>query len=198
MKIHVLPGIHTGAVSSVEGLLPYLKAFDVVWVDYGFILGIETRLVNPLIMHTMLPYINKGDLLVGHSNGAAIAYMLMQAGAPVGGCVFINGALEQRITRSVGVGFIDCFWNPGDDITEVADIGEKLGIDSPVWGPMGHGGYIGTDPAITNINCGVTAGMPVVSGHSDFFTPSKLIAWGPYLAARIVGHLAAVPVAVHG
>jgi hypothetical protein len=196
MRIHVLPGIHTGAVSCVEGLLPYLTAagFEVVWVDYGFILGIETRLVNPLILHTMLPYIAKGDLLLGHSNGAAIAYTVMQAGAPVKGCVFINGALEQRITRSVGVDFIECLWNPGDDITEVAAIGQKIGIDSPVWGAMGHGGYIGTDSAITNINCGATPGLPAVSGHSDFFTTAKLAAWGPYLVNSIRARLG-VPVA---
>jgi hypothetical protein len=189
MRIHVFPGIHTGAASCVEGLLPYLKTagFDVVWVDYGFILGIETRLVNPLIVHSVLPYIEKGDILCGHSNGAAIAYLLMQAGAPIKGCVFINGALEQRITRSVGVEFIDCYWNPGDDITEVAEIGAKLGIDSPVWGAMGHGGYIGADAAITSINCGATSGMPVVSGHSDFFAPPKLMNWGPFLAKRLAG-----------
>jgi hypothetical protein len=187
MRVHLLPGIHTAAVSCVEGLIPYLTAggFDVVWVDYGFILGIETKLVNPLIYRSVHPYIAKGDILIGHSNGAAIAYLEMQAGAPVVGCVFINGALEQRITRSVGVEFIDCYWNPGDDITEVAAIGQAIGITSPVWGQMGHAGYIGTDPAITNINCGASTGMPIVSGHSDFFTLSKLAVWGPYLVNRL-------------
>ena len=191
MKVHLVPGIHTGATSCVEGLIPYLTGagLDVAWVDYGFVLGLETRLVNPLIVHTALPYIEKGSILCGHSNGAAIAYLLMQAGAPVKGCVFINGALEQRITRSVGVEFIDCFWNPNDDITEVAEIGAKLGIDCPVWGAMGHGGYIGTDPAITSINCGATPDMPVVSGHSDFFSPLKLQTWGPFLAKRLIANL---------
>jgi hypothetical protein len=192
MRVHLLPGIHTEAVSCVEGLIPYLAAggFDVTFVDYGFILGIETRLVNPLILHTMLPYVGKGDILIGHSNGAAIAYQLMQGGAPVRGCVFINGALERRITRSVGVEFIDCYWNPGDEITEVAELGERIGITSPVWGAMGHAGYDGADAAIGSINCGATAGEPVVCGHSDFFTPAKVAAWGPYLTGRLTAHLA--------
>jgi hypothetical protein len=154
-------------------------------VDYGFVLGLETKLSNPLVWRTMLPFIEPGSVLIGHSNGAAIAYDLMNAGAKVRGCVFINGALDPRITRAVGVDFIDVYFNNGDQITEVAQIAEDLNLTDPVWGQMGHAGYWGTDPSITNINCGATPNMPVVSGHSAFFEPTNLQAWGPFLAKRL-------------
>lgn len=174
-------------MSCVEGLIPYLTqvGLEVTYVDYGFVLGLETKLSNPLVWRTMHPFIEDGDILIGHSNGAAISYDLMNAGAKVKGCVFINGALDPRITRAVGVEFIDVYYNPGDTITEVAQLAAQLGWTDPVWGQMGHVGYWGTDKAITSINCGATPNMPVVSGHSDFFTPTNLQAWGPFLAKRL-------------
>lgn len=172
----------------MENLIPYLVAagLQVTYIDYGYILGLETKLANPLVWRTMLPFVEPGSILVGHSNGAAICYDLMNAGARVKGCVFINGALDPRITRAVDVSFIDVLYNPGDTITEVAEIASVLGITDPSWGMMGHIGYWGTDPNIHSINCGATPNMPVVSGHSDFFEPHNIARWGPYEAQRIV------------
>lgn len=191
MRVLVVHGIHTAVGDPVvEGLLPYLKAagLDPVYVDYGWIAGVETRIANPLIVDTMLPFVNPGDIYVGHSNGCAIGYDLMRLGAPLAGAVFINGALEQTIARPANVRWIDVYFNSGDQITEAAKIGAAIGVTDPVWGELGHAGYSGTDRAITNINCGATLDMPRVSGHSDIFTPAKLAQWGPYIARRILSH----------
>lgn len=186
--IHLIHGIHTQGVSPVQGLIPYLKAadFDVRYPDYGWIAGVETRIANPIICGSLLPYIAPDDILIGHSNGCAIAYSLMRLGAKVAGAVFINGALEQSITRLAP--WIDVYFNPGDDITQAAKIGAAIGLTDKIWGQLGHAGYSGTDPKITNINCGTARGMPLVSGHSDFFTPAKLAAWAPFLIDRIRAH----------
>jgi hypothetical protein len=184
--IHLIHGIHTEGDSPVLGLLPYLASLDQVkYPDYGYILGVETRIVNPIIVGTLRGYISPGDIIIGHSNGCAVAYDLMRAGAPVKGLVLINAAVEQTIVRSAGVEWIDVYFNSGDEITEAARVGQKLGIVDPVWGEMGHAGYKGSDLEIHNIDCGRTPGMPVVQGHSDFFTPEKLKAWGPWLEARL-------------
>jgi hypothetical protein len=137
----------------------------------------------------MLPFIEEGSILIGHSNGAAILYDLMNAGAKVKGCVFINGALDPRITRAVGVSFIDVYYNPGDTITQVAQLAADLNLTDPVWGQMGHIGYWGSDPSITSTNCGATPGMPVVCGHSAFFEPANLQAWAPFLTKRLTERL---------
>lgn len=186
MTIHLIHGIHTEGVSPVEGLIPYLVPYAVKYPDYGYILGLETRIVNPLIIGTLLPYIAKDDIIIGHSNGCAIAYSLINSGAPVAGAIFINAALQQDIICRAP--WIDVYYNPGDDITEAAKLGAELGIDDPVWGAMGHGGYLGNDKRVTNYNCGATPAMPLVCGHSDFFTPSKLAAWGPFLAKNLQSH----------
>lgn len=190
MKIHLVHGIHTAGVSPVQGLIPFLTAagFDVRYPDYGWIAGLETRFANPIICGALLPYIEPDDILIGHSNGCAIAYdLLSRRGAKVAGAIFINGALEQSIAALAP--WIDVYFNPGDNITEAAKLGAALHVTDTLWGMMGHAGYDGKDPAITNFNCGSTPGMPVVSGHSDFFTPAKLAAWAPWLINRIRSHV---------
>jgi pimeloyl-ACP methyl ester carboxylesterase len=193
VKVVLLPGIHTEAVSCVEGLIPYLVAggFAVTYVDYGYVFGLETRLSNPLVWRTVHPFIEPGTILIGHSNGAAICYDLMNAGAKVTGLVLINAALDPRMTRAVGVSWIDVYYNPGDQITEVAQVAEQLGLTDPVWGEAGHVGYWGTDAEIHSINCGASPNMPVVSGHSAFFEPANLKGWGPYLTNRLTAYASA-------
>ena len=188
--IHFIHGIRTEPTSPVKGLVPYLVAagLEVTYPDYGFELAIETRVVNAMIEGTLLHYIKPGDILIGHSNGCAIAYHLLLLGAPAAGAVFINGALETSIIRpGAQCGFIDVYWNPGDTVTEIAKLGAQLGIYDSMWGELGHSGYQGKDPNITSFNCGATTSMPVVSGHSDFFTPNNLKVWGPFLANRLKG-----------
>lgn len=193
--IHLIHGIHYEPTSEVIGLIPYLTAagFEVAYPNYGYEMALETRIINPMLQGSLLPYIRSGDILIGHSNGCAIAYALMQAGAPAAGAVFINGALETTITRPGSCKFIDVYFNPGDDITVAARIAADIGIVSPIWGELGHSGYSGNDPAICDFNCGHTPSMPVVAGHSDFFTPSKLAAWAPFLAKRLKDHTCAQP-----
>jgi hypothetical protein len=189
MVIHLIHGIHTQGDTPVEGLITYMKDFETRYPDYGFILGVETRIVNPIIVGSLLPYIAPEDIVIGHSNGCAIAYDLMNRGVEMAGAVFINAALEQDIIRPKTIPWIDIYYNQGDEITEAAKLGAKLGVTDIVWGEMGHAGYLGNDPEITSYNCGATGGMPIVSGHSDFFTPTKLASWGPFVYAKIQAHL---------
>ena len=100
MQIHLIHGIHTKNEDPVvKQLIPYLETIGlkVNYPDYGFILGLETKRMNPLIVGTILPYINQNDIIIGHSNGCAIAYGLMNQGANPVGLVFINGALTQQL-----------------------------------------------------------------------------------------------------
>ena len=190
--IHLIHGIHTEPTSHVKGLVGYLveAGLEVSYPDYGFEWALETRLVNTMIEGALFPYIDPGDVLVGHSNGCAMAYHLALMGAPVKGLVLINGALETTIRRPGSVEWIDVYFNPGDTITEAAALGERLGLVDPLWGELGHAGYSGDDKAIVPIDCSATPNMPRVWGHSDFFTPApQLKAWGPYSSSRIKAKL---------
>jgi hypothetical protein len=187
--IHLLHGIHTDGPSWIEGFIEYLVPLAVSYPDYTWIAALETRVVNPIIVGCLKPYIAPGDVLICHSNGCAIGYDIMNAGAKMAGAVFINAALERNIVRPAGVGWIDVYFNNGDDITEAAMCAQRLGLVDKVWGEMGHAGYSGTDPKITSIDCGATPGEPFVSGHSDLGTPSKFAWWGPLIANRIKTNL---------
>ena len=183
--IHLIHCIHTGGPSPVEGLLAYLPPGKVYYPDYGYILGIESRLVNPLIVGALLPYIAPGDTLIGHSNGAAICQELMNRGAPARSAIYINAALERNIVRPAQCGAIDVYYNAGDELTEIAALGARAGLVDTAWGEMGHAGYSGTDKLIMNFDCANMPPLPVVWGHSDFFSAGNLSVWGPFLGARV-------------
>lgn len=182
--IHLIHGIHTSGPSTLTGFLALLAPGSAKYPDYGYIYGVETRFMNPVIVGTLKPYVGPEDILICHSNGCAIAYDLMHTGITMGGAIFINAALQQNIMRPSGCPWIDVYFNSGDEITEAAKIGAQLGLVDPVWGEMGHAGYLGHDPEITNIDCGRTMGMPALSGHSDFGIPAKFAEWGPYALDR--------------
>ena len=186
MTTHVFHGIHTPTGDpTVERLLPFLSG-DVRYPDYGYILGLQTKFANPIIVGVLSPYIQDGDILIGHSNGAALCYELARStGKKVGLCL-INAALNAYVPIPPNVVFMDTYFNPGDDITEVARIAAALAI-SPVdvlWGEMGHTGYEGKDSRGAALNCGAYPQMPIISGHSDIFTPDHISPWGPFIDAR--------------
>lgn len=187
MRVHLIHGIHTAGAGPISQFAPLLRArgFKVVDPDYGWIAGLETRIVNPIIRGAIFPYIEPGDICIGHSNGCAIIYDLMKIGAPIQGAVFINAALEREIVLPPAVRWLDVHFNKDDDITIAAQIAEKLHLVDPVWGEMGHAGYLGTDKRIANFDDQAGAGMPIVRWHSGFFEPANFVAWGPFEVDRI-------------
>jgi len=195
-RVHVVHGIldPVGKAGLLK-LVPYLQqaGFDVRVPDYGLITAVETRIANPIIVRTLRPYVEPGDLYIGHSNGCAIGYDLIRGeGARPAGVVFINGALERDIELP-GPMWADVYYNAGDEATVAAVASAALGLSDPVWGDMGHSGYSGSNPNVTNINCGWVGrkyeGLPLVSGHSDIFTDGKVEAWAPYIVNRVLAHI---------
>jgi len=185
MKIHLIHGIRSVGQVSVDELVPYLTGFEIAYPDYGYILELETKIVNSIIVGAILPYVATDDVLVGHSNGCAVAFEVMSRLNKVGGAVFINAALRQDVVRPPSCPWIDVYFNAGDQITELAAVGARLGIVDGLWGEMGHAGYDGPDPQITNIDCCDERNMPMVWGHSAIFEKKNISAWGPYIAERI-------------
>lgn len=189
MKVHVVHGILDPVGSSgLLKLVPYLQqaGFDCRVPDYGLITAVETRIANPIIRRTLQPYIEPGDVYIGHSNGCAIGYGLS---TDLAGMVLINAALERDIYLPQPM-WADVYFNEGDDATVAAKLAAAIGIVDPVWGAMGHAGYSGAEHRIGNVNCGTPPdGLPAVSGHSDIFTAGKVEHWAPYIVARLKLHL---------
>lgn len=166
---------------------------QVLHPDYGYILAAETRRINPIVVGLLAPYVETGDILIGHSNGCAIIYDMLFALSEKqiipSGFIFINGALKQRITVPAGIGWGLVLYNEDDTITSVAEIAAFFHTAPRTWGEMGHGGYIGVDARIENVDEKKSIGMPAVSGHSAFFTAANLPVWGDWLGKYIVRKL---------
>jgi hypothetical protein len=190
LHVQLIHGIRTGGPAQApELLIPWLtgSGWDVKYPDYGYEFEFETKIVNAMIVGAIQPFVEADTIMIGHSNGCAIIYELMARKTVMAGAVFINGALTQNLVRPEWVPWIDVYWNAGDEITEAAKFGASIGIFDHDWGELGHAGYAGSDPAITNIDCGHTPSLPPVSGHSDIF--AKLYAWGPEIVRRIKAHV---------
>jgi hypothetical protein len=194
MRIHLIHGIHTDLSNpSVGAMVPYLEksGIQVCAPDYGYILAAETRRINPMIVHVLKPYIETGDVLIGHSNGCAIIVDLVEELAKQrvhpAGLIFINAALDQRITIAPGVGWFRVYYNPGDTVTEIARIAAMFGTAPRTWGEMGHGGYLGDDKRLDgNIDCSQAQPLPMLNGHSDMFTPTHIAPWADEVEGFIV------------
>lgn len=199
MRVHVVHGILSPVgTSGLLGLVPFLQAagFECRVPDYGYITATETRIVNPLIWRSIRPYVEPGDVFIGHSNGCAIGYELAQAGAGFAGAAFINAALRRDAVPPAPT-WLDVYYNAGDLATVAAVASAAAGFSDCVWGDMGHAGPADWDMSgrVIGIDCGDdfherVQGLPRVSGHSDIFTPAKLASWGPYIVKRIQQRLA--------
>jgi hypothetical protein len=191
-RAHIVHGIMDRVgTAGLLGLVPYLEMGGISCLvpDYGWIDGLEAHLVNPLLSRTLRPYVQPGDLWIGHSNGCAIGYEVMAAGAPLGGMVLINPALDPDLDMPDRF-WTDVYFNQGDEATVAAQLGRALGLTDRVWGEMGHSGYQGDCPSVHNVNCGAPVeNLPIVSGHSDIFSTRCLPAWGPYIVERIRSRL---------
>lgn len=186
-RVHFIHGIlDSVGKAGLLKLVPYFQqaGFDTRVPDYGLITACETRIVNPIITRCLRPYVEPGDVIVGHSNGCAIAYDLVAGGQwGIAGLILINAALKRDIRLPTGM-WADVYYNRGDEATVAAIAAAAVGLVDPVWGEMGHAGYSGGNKLIMNINCGHSDGLPPVSGHTDIFTDTKIAAWGPFIVKR--------------
>lgn len=194
MNGHLVHGIHTpNGDPKVKALIAYIASLfeNFYYPDYGWIAALETRRVNPIIVGVMLPYIQPGDIVFCHSNGASVGYDLVKAGAPIGGLVLIDAALRRDIVLPPTVKFCHVYYNAGDEITMLAQAVAQLPLTlvDPNWGDMGHYGPLIADPytlsITTSIDCAHTQGMMDDEGHSTIFGSPEIEVWGPYIANKV-------------
>lgn len=190
-RIHLLHGIHTSeGDSNVSKLIAYLSegtGLEVRYHQYGYAYALLTRFQNPGRAEKIAKEVKTGDIVVGHSNGATIAYLMIKnCGVRPDGLVLINPALDVDIKFPKAFLWADIYHNMDDAAVSMAE----LFFFKHPWGAMGQWGYSGaSDGRVTNIDCQAVPGMPRVAGHSAIFQPWLLSKWGPYMAARINAHI---------
>lgn len=188
--IHLVHGIHVEERGGSPRLLaPYLKeaGFSVKVRSYGKLKWWQARFANENLAACFADSMKKGDIVIGHSNGVALACLAADYGVQLGGVVAIQGALDADRQWAPQIPWIDVIANRGDGVLTASTL-----LFGHMWGALGRDGYNGpADSRITNIFTDERRpdGLPEALGHSQFFTHDVLAAWGPWYAARIRSHL---------
>ena len=165
--------------------------FCVTVPQYGFIpafaVGILQR-IDDSIASTIGSFLQPNDILLGHSNGAALTYLIAKH-YRIRGAILINAALDSEHIPDCD--WVHVYYNSGDWITRLASM-----IPFHVWGDMGAVGYTGTHRStVINVDCGhpPEPDLPVLSGHNAIFQPGNTAAWARFMAGQTVRAIAAQP-----
>lgn len=180
--VHLIHGIHPKQPGGTVGkLFPYFSPhFPTMSHEYGSAYALTARFLNPGRAKGIGEWVTGSDILVGHSNGCAIAHKIQQD-QKVHGLVLINPALDADI-QFHKVDWVHVYYNYGDEAVPLS----KFLFAHP-WGDMGQRGYTGEDPRVTNFNCCDKSEivLPCVDGHSDLFEPGKIEAWSEFMIGNI-------------
>lgn len=151
----------------------------------AFFLGIFNWIDNR-IADSMTSFIQEGDILVGHSNGAALVYLISKR-VKLRGAILINAALDT--TDLVDAGFVHVYYNAGDVVARISNL-----IPFSVWGAMGGVGYQGDSTNVLNIDQGNPPdNLPKLDGHSDIFGAGKAGPWSRFMTELCIKALGIRP-----
>lgn len=181
IMIHGIRGEEPEKYISKLALYFRKAGFSVCIPHYGTydLFGLSiSRWTNPRIARSLGSFVDRDDILLGHSNGATIASMITDY-QRVRGCILINAALD--IEEVPNSDFTHVYYNSGDLVTRLSSF-----IPFTQWGAMGTHGYLGPPhPSILNIDCGNPPyeELPPIDGHSTIFRNGNLAPWARYMAS---------------
>ena len=158
--------------------------FSVVFPTYGYLPALVIGLFQWLdrrIADSMAGFITEDDILVGHSNGGTLVYLISQQ-VKLRGAVLINPALDSKLVPRAG--FVHVYYNAGDILTRLSAL-----VPFHCWGDMGAIGYTGLDGRVRNFDQSNTPGLPSLTGHADVFKHGNVRLWGRFMAERCLESL---------
>ena len=176
--IHLIHGLHTfDPAQNIGRWMPYLEdaGFAVRVHRYGYLPFGLAWMRNPGIARRIANTVRADDILICHSNGAAIAYLIGEM-RRFRGVVLVNGALD-RDKVIPGVDWQMNYYTPGDDVLKYARIPFHL------WGRIGTKGYSGHDSRNQDFNMAEL--LPACRGHSDPFRKDYSPPWALRVAQQI-------------
>lgn len=179
--IHLIHGIHPSQPGgTISKLIPHLGNNMFMMHSYGSAYAVTARFLNPGRAKKIAEFVASDDIIIGHSNGCAIAH-LIQKKRPVYGLVLINPALDSD-AKFDRVNWVHVYHNWGDEAVPLSNI-----LFAHPWGDMGQRGYTGADSRVTNFDgCDKSEiVLPCLDGHSDFFEPGKIESWSNFMLRNI-------------
>jgi hypothetical protein len=184
IRCYLLHGIKTidPGRSSISFFMHIMPKFKVVLLKYLYIpiiFSIIVPLINRRVIARMAGEVWPGQIILGHSNGAAVAYGITKV-VPTRGLVLINPALDSDIEFDEHLEFIHVYWSHRDNIVWLSAL-----MPFSLWGRMGKTGYIGKDPRVKQWE------MP--ERHTSIGTAEVAVRWGPVIVRNIEDALKSPP-----
>lgn len=182
--VHIIHGIHTAnPFANVGRLKGYFeqKGYRVKVHRYGYLFALLARWRNPKIAKKIAKQVDTQDIVVGHSNGGTLAWMISQQ-KRFTGAILINPALD-RDRVLPGAGWIHVYHTPEDRVVWWSKF-----LPHHPWGEMGRRGYLGPSKKYWNINMART--KPFIKNHVNVFKWENLRVWGRTIVERLDMELA--------
>ena len=178
---YLIHGIKTeDAKHSTISFLAYiLPKYKTILLYYGYVPAIAApviSLINKYVVWKCCKAIVKGNILIGHSNGCAVAYGVSKK-LKTKGLVLINPALNRDVLFPPDLEFIHVYWSKKDRITWLSKF-----VPFSIWGSMGSEGYSGSDPRVRQWEMGI--------GHTGIGSAEIALKWGPVIVANLAAHQA--------
>lgn len=160
--------------------------YEVLLPSYGFVPAVIAGLfgwVDRRIADSMSSFIHEDDILIGHSNGCTLTYLITKH-IKVRGTVLLNPALEPDLVPNAD--FTHVYYTPTDWVTQLSAM-----VPFNIWGDMGAKGYIGGDPRVRNINESEPPlpTLPPLHSHSAILDPANVRPWACYISSQVLGEL---------
>lgn len=173
--------VSDNGAGTIDKFAPLLKqrGYIVKNVDYGYNFLARVKLCNKNYARFLSEIAEPESLIIGHSNGCAIALLASQMGAPFSQMVFINPALNRNVKIGPEVHDVHVWHSPGDIAVKAASL-----IPSSIWGDMGAHGYTGDDYRVKNYNKQDNY-MISSKSHSDMFEPAKFEFFAPLILNEV-------------
>ncbi len=194
--VHLIHGFNVadGGRSTVGRLEPYFasEGFRVVVHDYGWVGPLLLRFRNRSVVKKLKSQIKRGDILVGHSNGALICWRLVEAGAPVSKVLVIQPCLRRDAQWPEHVK-VFCVWNEKDLPVLLGRVWGRLisGLTFSFhgWGAAGRYGFNPAPNVKQTRSTDSFWGRYAVGGHSRIFQQQYLVFWGVAVAGWVSGSM---------
>ena len=176
IKVYLLHGIKTidPGRSSISFFRHIMPRFQVVILSYMYIpvvLSLVVPIINKYVIRRLAKQVWPRQIIMGHSNGAAVAYGITKK-VKTRGLVLINPALDSDVEFDSQLEFIHVYWSHRDNIVWLSAL-----MPFSLWGRMGKTGYIGKDPRVKQYE------MP--HRHTSIGTAEVAVRWGPVIVNNI-------------
>ena len=177
-----------GGADTIRKLKPYYirKGAHVISLKYGWFGLLQARFCNEEVSENLTRLITKQAnryhriIVIGHSNGCAIAHLASYKGTqPIHRFVYINPALKKDYVPDSCVAKIDVWYNQHDSAVLWSKLLFWRASERP-WGLMGRTGYVGRDPRFVNFNSARDF-TTIAKGHSAVFSKKNISFFGPLI-----------------